>query len=65
MAVEFPIAVLISSLKNGFTISTNYSGATFTTRALDGLDNTQDEIVGDKDLPAALRTHADMIEKHR
>lgn len=65
MATEFPIAVLISNLRNGFTVSTNYSGATFTTRVLDGLDNTQDEIVGDVDLPTALRTHADMIEKYR
>lgn len=65
MTVEFPIAVLISNLKNGFTISTNYSGATFTTRVLDGLDNTQDEIAGDADFPTALRRHADMFEKYR
>lgn len=65
MATEFPIAVLISNLKNGFTISTNYNGATYTTRVLDGLDNTQDEIVGDVDFPTALRRHADMFEKYR
>lgn len=65
MATDFPVAVLISTLKNGFTISTSYNGATYTTRAIDGQDNTQDEIAADVDFPSALRRHADMYERYR
>ena len=64
MAVEFPIAVLISNLRNGKTVSTNYSGATFTTRVLDGLDNTLDETIGTAKMSDALRIHADMLDKY-
>lgn len=64
MAVQFPIAVLISNLDNGISISTNYSGATFTTRVIDGQDNTLDETIGTAKLSNALRVHADMLDKH-
>lgn len=57
--------ILISNLKNGYSVSTNYTGASYVTRVLDGLENTQDEITGDPDLPTALETHARMIRKYR
>lgn len=64
MTVEFPIAVLIADLKNGKTVSMNYNGATFTTRVLDGLDNTLDETIGTAKMSDALRVVADMMDKH-
>lgn len=64
MATEYPIAILISGLDNGITVSTNYTGAVFNTRVIDGIDNTLDEILGDASLADALRTHADMLDRY-
>lgn len=64
MAAYTPVVVLVSNLRNNYSISTQYDGARYNTRVLDGLDNTLDEITGDATWPSALRTHADMFEKY-